>query len=107
MNQYAEQTHPALQQLYADAATVCTKDLFVLTKEEEDLRTGHVAYTFNFATTEAGTMAQQHVSELMEQEDSYNLDLWLDAMADELGVDHVSAPGVHNDRIEFTAVAWA
>jgi len=99
MNQYLE-LHPA------DNAIVCTEDLFVLIEEDEH-SAGHTGYTYAFADTKAGIRALEHVSGLMEQEDSYDLELWIDAMADVFGVDMVWAPIVHNDRITFNAVAWA
>ena len=106
MNQYVESTHPALQQICASDAITCTEDLFVLVEEEENPN-GHVGYTYAFADTEAGIKAHMHVSELMEREDSYDLDLWLDAMVEVFGVDMVWAPVVRNERLEFEAVVWA
>lgn len=107
MNQYVEPAHPVLQQTCADDAIVCTEDLFVLVKEEECNNQLHVAYVYTFADTEAGIRAHKLVSELMEREDPYDLDLWLDAMVDVFGVDMVWAPVVRNERIEFEAVVWA
>jgi hypothetical protein len=43
----------------------------------------------------------------MKQEDSYDLDLWLDAVVNALGVDMAWAPVVRNDRIEIPTVVWA
>jgi hypothetical protein len=106
MNQYVEPAHPVLQQICADDAIFCTEDLFMLVEEEEHPN-GHVGYTYTFANTEAGIMAHKLVSELMEREDPYDLDLWLDAMVDVFGVDTVWAPVVRNERIEFEAVVWA
>ena len=99
MNQYLE--------LYpADDDIVCTEDLFTLVDEEEHPN-GHVGYTYTFASTEAGIRAHALVSELMEREDPYDLDLWLDAMVEELGLDMAWTPVVRNERIEFPAVVWA
>lgn len=86
---------------------VCTEELFVTIEEEECLQHGHVAFSYAFADTETAIRARKHVAELMEQEDSYDLDLWLDAMADVFGVDMVWAPEVRNGRIQFDAVVWA
>ena len=93
--------------IYPEADAPLTEELFVVIREEECLQHGHVEYVFAFADTEAGTKTQKHVAELMKQEDSYDLDLWLDAVVAALGVDMVWAPVVRNDRIEIPAVLWA
>jgi len=93
--------------IYPEDDIVCTEDLFVLVKEEECNNQLHTGYTYAFAATEAGIRAQKLVAELMEREDPYDLDLWVDAMADVFGVDMVWAPSVHNGRIQFDAVVWA
>jgi hypothetical protein len=103
MNQYVDDSFG----IYPEADIVCAEDLFVLIGEEECLQHGHVAYSYAFADTEAGIRAQKLVAELMEREDPYDLDLWVDAMADVFGVDMVWAPSVRNGRIQFDAVVWA
>lgn len=93
--------------IYPEADAPLTEDLFVCIHEEECNNQFHVEYTYTFADTEAGTKTQKHVAELMKQEDSYDLDLWLDAVVDALGVDMAWAPVVRNDRIEIPTVVWA
>ena len=93
--------------IYPEADAPLTEDLFVCIDEVECLQHGHVEYVFTFADTEAGIKAQKHVAELMKQEDSYDLDLWLDAVVDCFGTDLAWAPVVRNDRIEISTVLWA